>query len=207
MKTLAAATLVLLVSACGSTKTAVSASQAAPPATAADIVRDVEDAGNALKKAMTSLEIVVGGRSDTGKAVAAYLADLETLNGRVQKVRDLSADLTRRRDAYLKDWLERSSSIQSASMKETAEKRRTELMSEFMTLGSKGSAVRRAFSPMHDVLQDCGRFLASDTTAGGAKSLTPEFENLQSMEPELQQAVNEYKDQLRKIRDMLGGAK
>jgi hypothetical protein len=208
MKTFAPA-LVLLALACTSTpsRTSSSSSSAAAgaPATASDMMNAVEDAATALKKSLTSLEVVVEGRSDVSKARDAYLADLAALDTRVQTVRDHAADLSRRRDAYLRAWLERSGSIQSSSLKEAAEKRRTELQTEFMTLGAKGKAVRQTFAPMHGALVDCARFLEADSTAAGARTLAPEYESIRAMEPELKQALTEYKAQLQRIADQLGG--
>jgi hypothetical protein len=202
MKILPIAFLALATVACSSSPSSTSTAGEAPPS-ASEILKNVEDVTGSLKKTLTSLEILVEGRTDVDKARQAYWSDLAVLDAHVQRIRDRAADLRARRDVYLKDWLERSSGIQKSTMKETAEKRRTELMIEFMTLGAKGSEVRQAFAPLHAGLKDCARFLESDATVAGAKSLAPEYESIRKMEPEVTRTVTEYVDQLRKIGAML----
>jgi hypothetical protein len=201
--------LALVLAGCGgpSKKSPPTTTQDAAPPDVSDVIKNVEDAGVSLKRALGSLQIVVEGRSDAAKGREAYLADLAKLDTDVQLVRDRAADINRRRDAYLQEWLNRSAAIKSESVKAAAEKRRTELMSEFMTLSARGSATRKAFAPLHGALQDCGRFLESDSTPAGAASLAPEYENIRKMEAEVHQAAADYKAQLAKIAELLGLSK
>lgn len=198
--------MALVLAGCGgsSKKSPPTTTQDAAPPAVSDIIKNVEEAGVSLKRALGSLQVVVEGRSDVAKAREAYLADLAKLDADVLVVRDRAADLKRRRDAYLQEWLNRSASLKSESVKAAAEKRRTELMKEFMTLSARGDAVRQSFAPLHGSLQDCGRYLESDSTPAGAATLAPEYENIKKMETEVHQAAAEYKAQLAKIADLLG---
>ena len=205
MKIATTLALALVVAGCsGSSKKPPTTTQDAAPPAVSDIIRNVEEAGVSLKRALGSLQIVVEGSSDIAKGREAYLADLAKLDADVQVVRDRSADMGRRRDAYLQEWLNRSAAIKSESVKTAAEKRRTELMTEFMTLTAKSNAVRKSFAPLHSALQDCGRFLESDSTPAGAATLATEYENIKKLETEVHQAAGEYKTQLSKIADLLG---
>ena len=198
--------LALVLAGCGgsSKKSPPTTTQDAAPPSVSEIIKNLEDTAVSLKRALGSLQIVAEGKSDIAKGRESYLADLAKLDADVQVVRDRAADINRRRDAYLQEWLNRSAAIKSETLKAAAEKRRTELMSEFMTLSARGAATRKAFAPLHSALQDCGRFLESDSTPAGAATLAPEYENIKKMETEVHQAAGEYKAQLAKIADLLG---
>src|SRR5688572_26727119 len=100
MKIHAAALLLIFATACASSKSSTpSSASAATPPSSSEIIRDVEDASATLKKTLTSLEIVVEGRSDVLKARDAYFTDLADLDRKIETVRDHAADLARRRDA------------------------------------------------------------------------------------------------------------
>jgi hypothetical protein len=211
MKHLLLMVIVLAIPGCASSSSSSSSSSSAPtpqaPPSVAEIIKDVEEATAALQKTVSSLQYVSDGRGDLAKGRADFHADLAALDAKVQEVRDAAIFLTQRRDEFLKHWLEKSGEIKSAELKAAAEKRRTEIMTEFMTLGGKGSELRRAFAPVNAALRDCARFLESDATVGAAKMLAPEVENIRKMEPEVVKAAGDYTSQLKKIQDRLSASK
>ena len=208
---LAAMALALSLPGCGSTSNSSSSSSAAPtpqaPPSVTEIIKDVEEALAALQDTISSLQNVSEGRGDLKKGREAFHAQLDGLEKKVQEVREAAVFLARRRDDFLKHWLEKSGEIKSAELKAAAEKRRTELQTEFMTLGGKATELRRAFAPVHSSLKDCAQFLASDSTAAAAKMLAPEVENIKKMEPDVTKAAGEYTAHLKKIGDRLSESK
>lgn len=170
---------------------------------ASEVLQGLESASTALKRTLTSLQIVTEGRTDVAKARDAYLADFAELETRVQNVRNHALDVSQRRDAYLKEWLAQSSTMESASMKAAAEKRRTELMNEFMTLASKAGDLRRAYAPLHSSLRDCASYLESDSTPAGAASLASEYEGIKKLEGDVAKAGSAYRAQLEKIAGLI----
>ena len=202
--TLAAIALSLLAAGCASKPTTPTKGMSS---SAADVMQELESAAAALKRALTSLQIVTEGRGDVAKSRDAYLSDLAALDAQVQTIRSRAVDLNQRRDAYLSEWVAKTSGISNPAMKEAAEKRRTELMSEFMTLGAKGRSLRQAYAPLHSALKDCGLFLESDTTPAAATSLAPEYENIKKMEIEVSAAAAEFQAQVKKIEGMIASSK
>lgn len=194
------ATILLgLLTFCGCAATGRSRAQTTV-ATGEQIGAEVDAAQSRLMKTVGALAALVSTSSgDLAGPYDAFADGLDDLEAGVQKLRDRATSLSVRRDEYLKHWLEQTSGIQNPELKAQAERRRTELAQEFMQLGGKGAAVKRAFAPLLASLRDCQRFLEADQTPAAARSLAPELERIRQMHAEVQLLAEEYQGALKEL--------
>lgn len=178
---------------------------------AADAVGSVTTVDQELSQAQAQLEKTLGTLgtlleskdADLAATFDRYSDELSELDGKVHHLRDRTTAMAALRDAYLQHWLAQTVQIQDAGMKLQAEQRRTELMTQYMELNTRGAALKKAYAPVHAGLHDCRRFLEADLNPTGVKAIAGELEKIRLAAKDLAAVAREYREGLKKIVDRL----
>jgi DUF2959 family protein len=123
--------------------------------------------------------------------------DLEAI---VQRTRDRISDMRVKREAYLASWQKEAEAIQDPEMQKRALIRIEEAKADFSKLNVLGEQVKTSFAPFLASFKDLQRYIGSDLTPGGIKSVVDLADKARQGEPPLQKSLDDLIGELDRVK-------
>jgi hypothetical protein len=119
-----------------------------------------------------------------------FSESVDKLETGVQRTRDRISDMRIKREAYLASWQKEAEAIQSPEMQKRAMVRIEEAKSNFGKLNILGEEVKTSFAPFLASFKDLQRYIGSDLTPAGVKSVVDLAERARQEEPAIQKSLD-----------------